>query len=483
MNAAPSPTVRQSMRLVTVAWLFGSTWWNLCLLGVPITLYAKTLGATDFHIGLLTALPFLALLVSIPASILIDSSGERKKIFMIGLLVQRFMWFPIVVIPTWLIWGNSHEATKHLALWVFIAMMLVMYASQAVGGPAWLSWMADLVPKRIRGRYFARRRQLGIIPAIPALLLVGYAINQFAGPDSSEHAKLVTIGIIFLIGAVCGIIDIILFKWVPHTKPSKAPKGQLLRSILEPLQDKRFLGFSLAVAITGFTAAPLGMFLTLYLNKHLGVDASTTQIMLLVLPLVVQMIFWPVWGQMVDLMGMRPTILIASLGQIPLFLAWIMVGQGQLWMGYVLGAGMMVLASGIDAVNLQTILGSSGAKQMTDDGEKLADASTNFPAANSLVVGAAGFLGGILGGVLMEKTQHLSFDPGMVRPIGHYEVLFVVVCILRLVLTLAILPMLQEPDAKSTVQATRFLVVRMAQTLLHPLHWIRSRLEPRDSEI
>jgi len=479
--AGSSESARPSLKLITVAWLFGSVWWNLCLLGVPLTLFAKTLGATDFHIGVLSSLPFLVLVLSVPASILIDTTGQRKRIFMTMLLVQRFMWLPIVFVPAWLVWDNPHEFNRQLALWSFLAMMLVMYATQAIGGPAWLSWMAQIVPRRVRGRYFARRRQLGVLPALPALLLAGWALTHFAGPGASEHAVLTTLIVIFLVGAVCGVVDIVLFIWVPHEMPTPKPRKDWLKALVEPLRDRKFLGFSLVVALTGFTAAPMGQFLTLYLTEHLGVTASTTQIMLLVLPLVVQMILWPVWGQMVDLMGVRPTLLIATLWQVPMFLAWAFVGQGHLWLGYVLGVGLMVMGSGIDAVNLQIVLGASG---QLDRGTARTS-SSNFVAANALVIGFAGFFGGLLAGQFMTVLGDVQIHVPIAgaAALTKYEALFLAVSVIRVAGVLVLLPMLNDPGARPVGHASRFLLRRIMMTMTHPLRLIRSRLEPRQQEM
>ena len=60
----------------------------------------------------------------------------------------------------------------------FLVLMFVMHSGGAVGGPAWTSWMADVVPDRSRGKYFSRRRQWGIASAIPAALFAGWLLDR-----------------------------------------------------------------------------------------------------------------------------------------------------------------------------------------------------------------------------------------------------------------------------------------------------------------
>src|SRR4051794_8882744 len=68
------PRLRNALGLVTVAWVFGSVW-QTATAGAPLTLFATSLRASQFQFGLLSALPFIASLVSMPASLLIERTG------------------------------------------------------------------------------------------------------------------------------------------------------------------------------------------------------------------------------------------------------------------------------------------------------------------------------------------------------------------------------------------------------------------------
>src|SRR5688572_10501549 len=150
-EAPTGPALRRAMLMATCGWMFGSVWFS-AMSGTPLTLYARTLGASPFQFGVLAALPFLASLLSLPASFLIESTGQRKRIFLLGLYLQRFLWFIIAATPLWIMQRGGSEHAR-LAMSVFLWLMFVMYSGQAIGGPAWVTWMADLVPDRIRGKY------------------------------------------------------------------------------------------------------------------------------------------------------------------------------------------------------------------------------------------------------------------------------------------------------------------------------------------
>ncbi|MGC4075098.1 MAG: hypothetical protein QM760_21870 [Nibricoccus sp.] len=72
--------LRRAMSMITIAWVFGAIWMH-ALAGAPLTIFGNALGAGNFEFGLLAALPFLAQLMSVPASVLTDRSGARRKIF------------------------------------------------------------------------------------------------------------------------------------------------------------------------------------------------------------------------------------------------------------------------------------------------------------------------------------------------------------------------------------------------------------------
>src|SRR5215204_3752295 len=100
-------TPRRSMELITLGWFFGSVWLTATT-GSPTTVFLKELGASPFQFGLVAALPFIASLLSLPASLLIESTGARKKVFLYGLYFQRLLWFPIALLPLWLV---SHHGS------------------------------------------------------------------------------------------------------------------------------------------------------------------------------------------------------------------------------------------------------------------------------------------------------------------------------------------------------------------------------------
>lgn len=196
------------MFLVTLAWFFGAIWISATA-GTPQTNYAKSLGASNFQFGVLSALPFIASFLSLPGTLLIEATGQRKKIFLIGLFFQRLMWIPIALVPLW-IYKSHGDAGKPVAVIFFLVMIFMMHCGQAIGGPGWMGWMSDLVPPQIRGTYFSRRRQWGLLSAIPAAWGAGWLLDHYA--LTTDSAVVMTwCAVVFLVACFFGTLDIITF--------------------------------------------------------------------------------------------------------------------------------------------------------------------------------------------------------------------------------------------------------------------------------
>lgn len=300
--------LRRTLGLVTLAWMFGSVWVTATS-GAPLTLFAQNLRASEFQFGLLSALPFLASLISMPASLLTDRTGHRKRIFLWGLYTQRLLWLPIAILPVLMLRAHGPAATAP-AMSMFLLLVFLMHCGQAVGGPAWVSWMADIVPQRARGKYFGIRRQWGILTAIPAACAAGWLLDRLnrAGAPVSPLSVLAWCAVIFIVGAVFGLIDIHLFQYVPDVRPRSRRPQPLHHIFRRPLRDPQFLWFAGFVGTLVFAVSFMGQFVTLYFIDKLRITSIQTQLILLVAPMLAQLLVFAVWGKACDRMGKKPQV-------------------------------------------------------------------------------------------------------------------------------------------------------------------------------
>jgi MFS family permease len=471
--------LRRAMALVTLSWVFGSVW-ATAIGGAPFSLFAKDLRASELQIGILAALPFLASLVSMPASLLTERTGQRKKIFLIGLYAQRLLWLPIALVPLWMV---THGVASSMAVIVFMVLIFVMHAAGAVGGPAWMSWMADIVPDRCRGKYFSRRRQWGILSAIPTALAVGWILDHWVVPGDGL-GTLRWCAIIFMCAAVFGLVDIHMFTRVPDVPMEPRRGTPVIKLLGGPLKDRQFLHFAGFVGTLTFAVSFMGQFVTFYLIDKIGVTGTGIQLMLLVAPMLAQLLVLPVWGHAADRTGKKPVLAIASLGLVPVGLGWCFMGPGNYALGYALSVLGAALWTGVEVANMNFVLEFSGSGSESDDGAK--QGGSAYVAVNSVIINIAGCCGGLCAGVIAKLLKDWQLHIGMfgLGTVGFYEVLFALSGVLRLVAAAAFLPGLREPEARSTVEALRFMSANIYHNLfnaiLMPMRVLRVR--NRESE-
>jgi MFS family permease len=452
-DAGEPADLRRNLEVVSLGWVFGSIWVTATA-GVPLTRFATELHASPWQFGLLTAMPFLASLLSLPASLLIEHTGARKTIFLAGLYFQRALWFAVALLPLWIVSRYGFADAPRAVFW-FLLLTFFMHAGNAVGGPAWVSWMADLVPGRLRGKYFARRRQLGILPALPVAVLVGWLLDR---NGTGPMQTLQWCAIIFMCAAVCGLMDIHLFHYVPDVPPAPRRGAGLLRAMVRPLRDRRFLVFGGFTATMTFAMCFMTQFVSLYLIERLRVTSSQAQVMLIAGPMLAQLLVLGAWGAAADRMGKKPVLVIAGAGLVPVGLGWVLVGPGDVWLGYLLMAAGAALWTGVEVANFNLVLGMAGAKREDGDAGDAAAGGTAYVATNSVIINVAGCLGGLAAGLIAQALKDWSWQPvAGAKTFTSYDVLFVISGVLRLVSVVGFLPYLSEPGAKPVVQTLRFM--------------------------
>ena len=115
--------------------------------GVFLVGFALALGAGNFAIGVLAAVPFAVQWLQIPAVLLVERWRVRRDICVISAALGRT--FLLAAAATPLIGGGVAVVALVVALAIYQAMA-------AIAGCAWNSWMRDLVPSTQYGRFFGR---------------------------------------------------------------------------------------------------------------------------------------------------------------------------------------------------------------------------------------------------------------------------------------------------------------------------------------
>ena len=465
--------LRHDLRLVTLAWVFGAIWmWTIN--GAVMTQFARKLGTPDWAFGLIATMPFMGVFFQLPAGWFLDRYGFRKITFLFAATTHRLLWVAIAAIP-WVL-----PQTGDLWWITLLVLLLLNWAIANIPGPAWMGWMSDVIPRKVRGRYFGFRNRIGQMVGITITLVIGWLLDSTtrAQGDATGSAMLI-MSLILGVAGICGALDILCFIPIQDDYPRKLDPGKsLLSMIVVPLVDRDFrifLGFifTLNLAI-GF----IGQYVWLYAVKELGMSNLQAQVMIIGLPLLCQMIAYPFWGGLIDRLGRKPVLLVCSTTIIFGSLGWLFMGPDVVttidwsaswevilwkltgghwswmsWLGY-LGILLTTITwPGVELANFNIVMDLAGGK----DGNKKREGGAAYVVVNSIAVAIGGVMSGLFASVL---TRHIEGIRMLIPLLGivltYHGVLFIVSSLLRLAALLFVIR-LHEPKAMGTRAAIEFM--------------------------
>jgi MFS family permease len=312
MSLAPPPISlskrRQALSLGHVnaaLWATG----NALTTGPLISYLARDLGAAGLALGLLLALPNLAGALRLVAPALIYRAGTARRAC---LATYSASYLLIVGLPA-IVWATP-LVSRSTAVAAMISLLVAHQLLEFLATVALWSWWGDLVPVRIRGRYFARRQIVLLLFSVPTLLAGGFFADGWREtyrdqPDKLLFAYAIPVGV----GAVVLLASVVPLALMPATRVYPRPTRQLVWSaIWSPLADRRFRRllvfrswFSLANGISQTVQN------VIYPKDVLGFGVVPMQVMR-VTTQVGQLGVSPLAGAASDRLGNRPVLMLAQ---------------------------------------------------------------------------------------------------------------------------------------------------------------------------
>lgn len=255
----------RAMGVNTVAGSFGSAWFSMTY-GMPLIMFMQAIGASGVVIGLVTTVRLMAVSAQIPAALASENLGARKPFWYRFALVHRCVWFVIAAMAGW---------CAPWKWWLPAATVALVGASEILGNASaapWLSWMADLIPVPIAGRFWGIRQSVVTAASLGGLVLAGQILDATA---VSGRAQPRGFAIVFAIAASLGVADILVHRFVREPRPTPSLRGAALhRRILEPFANRDFRLLTLALGVWNFGVTMITAFALVYLKRDFGVTYS-----------------------------------------------------------------------------------------------------------------------------------------------------------------------------------------------------------------
>lgn len=435
--------IRTSLQASTLDGVFAAVFSSITG-GVLLTNFLLQLGASSIQIGLLSSIPMLVNLLQPVGAYIADRTTSRRLYGLWTFLPARLLWLILVLGIGWSGWSTADP--HRLVRWT-LGMVFATCILSALGTASWFSWMATLVPPRLRGRYFGVRNSAASLTTLISVPLLGFVVSVWPGGSVQNYS------IVMFIGVVAGVLSLGCQLLMVDVNPQLADRGgskQKAVSCLDSEQngvpqctessifrDTNFLMFLLYFGLWMFAFNMSAPFFNLYLLDNLGLDLTwaTVYTSLVSGANLIMLMFW---GRLADRLGNRPLLLIVGIVVALTPLCWLAARNNtvSLWVWLPL---------------IHLLTGGTGAAiDLCNNNIQMEVAPAKHPskyfATAAAVAGVSGGLGTTAGGFLAQLDI-----------VGGLPGLFILSAGVRLV---ALLPLVfvREPRSQSAVQVIRNLL-------------------------
>ncbi len=388
--------------------------WEGMLAQVHITLtagsflagFALLLGAGNITLGIVAALPFLIQPLQLVGAWVIERQGARKPLT-VGGSMGRLLWIVLLLLP-FLPLGPTQR------LVVLVVMLVVANGMLTLCGNAWLNWMTDLVPPRLRGRYFGTRNAAMAGVAMTVNYGAGLWLDRMRGDGQLAHGY----AVLFMGAVVCGAAATILLTRQPEPRLALRERLPIREVLRRPLQHREFRRFMFLIMLWHVALGVAAPFFSAHALTILHLPFKTLA-MFDVITSAISMAALGAWGQLADRIGQRRVLLICISGVIVLPLCWVVATPSMIWPLY-----LNAVLSGIWWSGLNLALSNRLMEQVpsTARGAYLAV----FAASTGLTYFIASLGAGTVADLLAGVQIHVA---GL--SLNNYQVLFVVSSLVR----------------------------------------------------
>ncbi|MEG4229896.1 MFS transporter [Microcoleus sp. N9_B2] len=420
--------VRSTLKASTLDGIF-ATIFESATTGVLLSNFLLQLGASSVEIGIFSAIPMVVNLLQPLGAYIADRTTSRHwyNLFVFG--ASRLLWLVLAVA---IVWGSQHADSHQLLQWTLVTVVAASVLA-AFANSSWFSWMAAVVPQRLRGRYFGFRNSAVSLITLLGVPLMGLGVSTWGADPIFGY------GIVLLVGVLAGMISLGCQFFMVDVNPQLYKKDaksdrltekkskQITDFVPSVLKDSNFLMFILYFSVWTFAVNLSAPFFNIYLLKNLSLDVSLVTIYTS-LSCGANLLLLMFWGKLADRWGNRPLLIAVGLVVAITPLLWLGTGNYPfaLWVWlpllHLLG-GTTLGAIGLCSNNIQMEIAS------------IEQPSTYFAIA-AAVSGLAGALGTTAGGFLAEL-------PGM-----SLGALFALSAAVRLVGLLPLI-LVREPRSQS----------------------------------
>ncbi len=349
------------VRISIVEGIFGQIFNSLSGPGSAfLTKFAIMMNATSLQFGILAAIGQISLVFQPLGAIITRRREKRKGVVLSLLFAGRGIPLFYAIIPFFFISGN--------AIRIFLLLFFLSVSLSAVADNAWIAWISDMVPRRVRGRFFSARSRYLMLTAIIVSYVFGLFIDLFiegspSGIFAHEHLPY-GFAVIFFIATVAGILGLRVLSRQPE-KMKRLEEEGFAEMFIGPLKDSNFRKF-LFYGCWWMLAVGIGHpFWQPFMLKKLHMSLFEVQIYGSI-NMISAMAVIGIWGRLIDAYGnkiaMRLIILLGGFNP----MVWLFVSPHNYIILYLeaITSGMMWGGAALVGMNFVLSLSPKDKKQV-----------------------------------------------------------------------------------------------------------------------
>lgn len=251
--------------------------------------FAIYLGVPDELVGYIPLISSITGIFLVFLSIFIERFSSRKKLTLIFNSINKPIIISIAFIPL--------IVPKNLQVLVFFIGLTVAYILNAMMGLAINSWFVNVIPSRIRGRYYSLRQIYAVIVSATLPIMAGRIMDMVKDPY---------IGFIILysIAFVMFLGENYAYQNIEDTVVERVDRSQLkLKDLfMTPIKNREFMEYTIMLAIFYLLFYLSVSFTQLYMLRYLELSYTFISFMTTINAFV-QIYMYSKWGRFGDRQG------------------------------------------------------------------------------------------------------------------------------------------------------------------------------------
>ncbi len=399
--------VGSGMRLWNLSSAFAAA--NQAIVGGQFaTGFALSLGASNVLVGLLAAAPMWGQALQLFSPLFIERLKRRKPLCLIAYTLAFTTWLGIALIP-WVF-------VAPIRPWAMIILVVVSGSYIALASPATNSWLTDLVPADVRGRWMGRQQSVVLLVTLFVSLIAGKYLERFA-----EDGRLVGFVTLFVGAVVCGWLSIWVWAYVPEPPKHESEQGTLFNFITLPFRHVSFRNFTLFVALRGLAVMIAAPFFVVYMLKVLKIPWGQIAAFNAIAQ-VTSMVANPLWGYLADKFGFKPILRISSTALAVVPLPWMFATEDNYW--YIVPfvqAWAGVMSAGVVIAQFSLMMKTAPAENRSI-----------YIGFYSAAVNVAMAIGAQLGGMFADLFSHVNLPVVFGHAVMNFHCIFLLSSLGRL---------------------------------------------------